>query len=152
MKTPADVSGSALNADWFLSPTDNNRIEDRLIHFTSSLAYKDDMYFLTADGDIYYYHSATQKMQKLAALSTLQGSSLPNFLLKDKWMILTTTGVYTYNFATGEVAADPRLNIKKGELIRDNHGDYWIYNHTGHLTYVVAATGESKRFPVDPSR
>ncbi len=67
-------------------------------------------------------------------------------------MILTTTGVYTYDFTTGEVAADPRLNIKKGELIRDNHGDYWIYNHTGHLTYVVAATGESKRFPVDPSR
>ena len=46
-------------------------------------------------------------------------------------MILTTTGVYTYDFTTGEVAADPRLNIKKGELIRDNHGDYWIYNHTG---------------------
>ena len=22
------------------------------------------------------------------------------------------------------VAADPRLNIRKGELIRDNHGDY----------------------------
>ena len=32
-------------------------------------------------------------------------------------MILTTTGVYTYDFTTGEVAADPRLNIKKGELI-----------------------------------
>ena len=128
------------------------RIEDRLIHFTSSLAYKDDMYFLTADGDIYYYHSATQKMQKLAALSTVAGQTSPtgNFLLKDKWMILTTTGVYTYNFATGEVAADPRLNIKKGELIRDNHGDYWIYNHTGHLTYVVAATGESKDFQLIP--
>lgn len=42
------------------------RIEDRLIHFTSSLSYKDDMYFLTADGDIYYYQEATQKMQKLA--------------------------------------------------------------------------------------
>ena len=110
------------------------------------------MYFLTADGDIYYYHSATQKMQKLAALSTVAGQTSPtgNFLLKDKWMILTTTGVYTYNFATGEVAADPRLNIKKGELIRDNHGDYWIYNHTGHLTYVVAATGESKDFQLIP--
>ena len=128
------------------------RIEDRLIHFTSSLAYKDDMYFLTADGDIYYYHSATQKMQKLAALSTVAGQTSPtgNFLLKDKWMILTTTGVYTYDFTTGEVAADPRLNIKKGELIRDNHGDYWIYNHTGHLTYVVAATGESKDFQLIP--
>ena len=128
------------------------RIEDRLIHFTSSLAYKDDMYFLTADGDIYYYHSATQKMQKLAALSTVAGQTSPtgNFLLKDKWMILTTTGVYTYDFTTGEVAADPRLNIKKGELIRDNHGDYWIYNHTGRLTYVVAATGESKDFQLIP--
>ena len=83
-----------------------------------------------------------------------QGQTSPtgNFLLKDKWMILTTTGVYTYDFTTGEVAADPRLNIKKGELIRDNHGDYWIYNHTGRLTYVVAATGESKDFQLIPSR
>ena len=124
------------------------RIEDRLIHFTSSLSYKDDMYFLTADGDIYYYQEATQKMQKLASLATVAGATSPtgNFLLKDKWVILTTTGVYTYKFATGEMAADPRLNIKKGELIRDNRGDYWIYNHTGRLTYVLAETGESKDF------
>ena len=57
-------------------------------------------------------------MQKLASLATVAGATSPtgNFLLKDKWVILTTTGVYTYKFATGEMAADPRLNIKKGEL------------------------------------
>ena len=110
------------------------------------------MYFLTADGDIYYYQEATQKMQKLASLATVAGATSPtgNFLLKDKWVILTTTGVYTYKFATGEMAADPRLNIKKGELIRDNRGDYWIYNHTGRLTYVLAETGESKDFQLIP--
>ena len=48
------------------------------------------------------------------------------------------------------MAADPRLNIKKGELIRDNRGDYWIYNHTGRLTYVLAETGESKDFQLIP--
>lgn len=44
------------------------------------------MYFLTADGDIYYYQEATQKMQKLASLATVAGATSPtgNFLLKDQ--------------------------------------------------------------------
>ncbi len=35
-------------------------------------------------------------------------------------------------------------------MIRDNRGDYWIYNHTGRLTYVLAETGESKDFQLIP--
>ena len=49
------------------------RIEDRLIHFTSSLSYKDDMYFLTADGDIYYYQEATQRCKSWLLLPLWQG-------------------------------------------------------------------------------
>lgn len=36
------------------------KVEDRLLHFTSSLAFKNDMYFLTADGDIYCYQTTKQ--------------------------------------------------------------------------------------------
>ena len=128
------------------------RIEDRLIHFVSSLAYGDDMYFLTVDGDIYCYRAAARKMRKLASLAAVAGQTSPtgNFLLQDKWVVLTTTGVYTYDFKTGEVRPDSRMDIKKGRLIRDNRGNYWIYNHTGCLTYVLAGTGEVKEFQLIP--
>ena len=136
-----------------VSVTDGQyRIEDRLIHFVSSLAYGDDMYFLTVDGDIYCYRAAARKMRKLASLAAVAGQTSPtgNFLLQDKWVVLTTTGVYTYDFKTGEVRPDSRMDIKKGRLIRDNRGNYWIYNHTGCLTYVLAGTGEVKEFQLIP--
>lgn len=128
------------------------RIEDRLVHFTFSLSYNEDMYFLSEDGDIYTHHFSTRKMKKLASLSAIAGKTLPtgNFLLKDQWVILTTTGVYTFDFQTGEVKADSRMNIKKGQVIRDNHGDYWIYNHTGRLVYILAESGEMKEFQLIP--
>lgn len=128
------------------------RIEDRRLHFVEALAYGKEMYFLTADGDIYSSAATNGKLRKLASLSAVAGSTLPtgNFLLKDKWQILTTTGVYIYDFGTGSVALDNHLRIKNGELIRDNRGDYWIYNHTGRVTYVQAGTGESKEFRLIP--
>lgn len=128
------------------------KIEDRQIHFASSLVYNDDMYFLTDNGDIYNYESATQKLLKLASLSTLAGATSPtgNFLLKDQWVILTTAGAYTFDFATKGVSVNAQLDVKKGELIRDNEGDYWIYNHTGRLIYVLADTGEIKEFQLIP--
>ena len=125
------------------------RIEDRLVHFAFSQSYKNDMYFLTEEGDVYCYQATTQKMKKCASIA---GKTSPtgNFLLKDQWVILTTTGVYTYDFSTGEIAADSRLNIKNGKLTMDNRGDYWIFNHTGCLTYITADSGKIKEFRLIP--
>lgn len=79
------------------------RIEDRLVRFAFSQPYKNDMYFLTEEGDVYCYQATTQKMKKCASIASIAGKTSPtgNFLLKDQWVILTTTGVYTYDFSTG---------------------------------------------------
>ena len=55
-----------------------------------------------------------------------------------------------YDFSTGEIAADSRLNIKHGKLTMDNRGDYWIFNHTGCLTYITADSGKIKEFRLIP--
>ena len=128
------------------------KVEDRLLHFTSSLAFKDNMYFLTADGDVYCHQAASQKITKVAALSTIAGKTAPtgNFLLKNKWVILTNTGVYNYDLNSHRISVDADLNVKNGEVIRDNHGDFWIYNHTGHVTYILAKNGAKKEFQLIP--
>jgi len=128
------------------------KVEDRLLHFTSSLAFKNDMYFLTADGDIFCYQTTKQKLTKVGSLSAVAGKTSPtgNFLLNDKWIILTNTGVYDYDFNTRKISADSGLNIRNGEVICDNHGDFWIYNHTGRVTYILAKNGARKEFQLIP--
>lgn len=128
------------------------KIENRLLHFISSLSYQNEMYFLTAEGAIYCYQSAVGELKEIASLIPLAGetSFTGNFLLKDKWVFLTAEGVYNYEFSSGRIAKDTRLNVKNGGLIRDNHGDYWIYNHTGHVSYILADSGEMKEFQLIP--
>ncbi len=128
------------------------KVEDRLLHFTSSLAFKNDMYFLTADGDIFCYQTTKQKLTKVGSLSAVAGKTSPtgNFLLNDKWIILTNTGVYDYDFNTRKISVDSGLNIRNGEVICDNHGDFWIYNHTGCVTYILAKNGARKEFQLIP--
>ena len=128
------------------------KVEDRLLHFTSSLAFKNDMYFLTVDGDIYCYQTTKQKLTKVGSLSSVAGKTSPtgNFLLNDKWVILTNTGVFNYDFNTRKISVDSGLNIRNGEVICDNHGDFWIYNHTGCVTYILAKNGARKEFQLIP--
>ena len=128
------------------------KVEDRLLHFTSSLAFKNDMYFLTADGDIYCYQTTKQKLTKVGSLSAVAGKTSPtgNFLLNDKWVILTNTGVFNYDFNTRKISVDSGRNIRNGEVICDNHGDFWIYNHTGCVTYILAKNGARKEFQLIP--
>lgn len=128
------------------------KVEDRLLHFTSSLAFKNDMYFLTVDGDIYCYQTTKQKLTKVGSLSAVAGKTSPtgNFLLNDKWVILTNTGVFNYDFNTRKISVDSGLNIRNGEVICDNHGDFWIYNHTGCVTYILAKNGARKEFQLIP--
>lgn len=128
------------------------KVEERQLHFVASLPYQKDMLFLTAEGDIYCYHTASGKLTHRASLSTIAGKTTPtgNFLLKDKWMILTTTGVYSYDLSTHHIGVDADLTMKSGEVILDNHGDYWIYNHTGRVTYILAKSGEEKEFQLIP--
>ncbi len=128
------------------------KIEDRQLNFMSSLAVNDQMYFLTAQGDIYYYQDRSRKLIKIASLTAVAGktSLSGNFKLKDKWIILTNTGVYSYNFNSRQIKPASDYAIKNGEVIVDNHGDYWIYNHTGHVTYILAKSGEKKEFQFIP--
>lgn len=130
----------------------NFKIEDRENDFKYSMAYGQNMYFITVRGDVYYYDNAAGKLVQSALLSTVAGKTSPTgqFFLKNKWVILTSIGVYDYDFSTSKMSVNPDLDIKRGDVICDNHGDYWIYNHTGQVHYILAETGEIKQFQLIP--
>lgn len=57
---------------------------------------------------------------------------------------------FNYDFNTRKISVDSGLNIRNGEVICDNHGDFWIYNHTGCVTYILAKNGARKEFQLIP--
>ena len=130
-----------------------SQIVERVHDFTSAVTYKNKIYFLTKDGHVYYHRNSDGKIIPLLSLSAIAGNTLVTgtFLLNDKWIVLTTAGVYNYKFDTNEFSPDPRmLDVKRGEVFCDNHGDYWVYNHSGYMYYVLAGTGEMRKFQLIP--
>lgn len=128
------------------------KIEDKKGNFAFSIDHKKDMYFLTTNGDLYCYTNTAGEVKKLTSLSGQHGRVTPTgtLLLKDKWIIFTTDGVYNYNFTTRQMTFNSNINMKDGNVICDNRGNYWVYNHTGRVYYILANTGKFKEFQLIP--
>ena len=127
-------------------------IKDDMHNFKFSFIYKQDIYFITVGGDIYKYDTSNNQLVPITALSKLVGklSVTDTLLLKDKCILLTSAGAYEYNFLAQELKPYLRLNIRRGMVICDNHGDYWVYNHTGHVYYILKETETIKDFQFIP--
>ena len=48
------------------------------------------------------------------------------------------------------MTSDPKLNIKEGIVLNDNRGNYWVFNHTGKIYYILSETGETKELQLIP--
>lgn len=123
---------------------------DESQNFYSSFSHGDYVYFLTAQADIYRFQEQENTVFRLAVPPVGKAIPTGSFCLHNQWIVLTTEGVYMYDFETQKYSADSRLNLKRGELICDNRGNYWIYNHTGCVYYILASTGKIKEFRFIP--
>lgn len=101
---------------------------DESQNFYSSFSHGDYVYFLTAQADIYRFQEQENTVFRLAVPPVGKAIPTGSFCLHNQWIVLTTEGVYMYDFETQKYSADSRLNLKRGELICDNRGNYWIYN------------------------
>lgn len=127
------------------------KIINRNYYFIAATQYEQDMFFLTIDGGIYHYSSVSGKLSLSASLPKHTNLSISgNLLLKNKWSIFTAIGTYDYDFNTHQVNICSLLNIKRGNVICDNYGDYWVYNHTGKVRYILAETGKMKELQLIP--
>lgn len=130
----------------------NVKIEDRKSDFIFATPYQQDMFFLTANGNIYNYQTVTGEFSKKASLPMItdKGTLTGHLTLKGKWVIFTDSGVYDYDFKTHRITSHQDLNIKQGEVYTDNRNNYWVYNHTGRVYYIQSETGEIKEFQLIP--
>ena len=127
-------------------------IIDRKNNFIAYTSHEQKMYFLTTEGGIYGYDENSNQLIPLAQIPAAIGEVRSNclFAFKHEWAIFTSTGTYLYNFKSQRTTTDARLNIKDGTVLVDNRGNYWIYNHTGTVYYILSETGEMKEFRLIP--
>lgn len=129
------------------------KLENQELSFTYSFQRQKDIRFITDTGDIYMHDKHSGKVSKVASLKvSARGVTSPTgtFVFDGKQLILTTTGIYKYDFQTHQVAPDRVLNISRGKMIRDNRGNHWVYNHTGKIYYFSSETNRVKEWQLIP--
>lgn len=109
--------------------------------------------FVTDDGDIWSTDSGKDSLIKVARLpGVVSGKDLPgNMAVRNQWVIFTRNGGFVYSADTRDLRpASVEWDIPGAEVFTDNRGNYWIYNKTGKLHYVLAETGVTKTFQLMP--
>ncbi|WP_321478712.1 two-component regulator propeller domain-containing protein [uncultured Bacteroides sp.] len=122
--------------------------------FYQSICFQDKVYFLTKDNKIFLFDQSTSSLRKLASSQSKNILVTGCFLLKDRWIILTSEGVYSYDFTQRELKTDSELfgeDLKLASFSIDNKQNFWVYNHSGKVWYINAHTTTQKQFRLIPS-
>ena len=103
---------------------------------------------ITGKKEIYRHSLSNNRLEKIASLTELgdTGVITGSLRLQHQWVMFTATGSYILDPVTGKLGRFSRLNIKNGNVTRDNKGNAWVHNYTGNVWYVNTSTGDIKPF------
>ena len=103
---------------------------------------------ITGKKEIYRHSLSNNRLEKIASLTELgdTGVITGSLRLQPQWVMFTATGSYILDPVTGKLRRFSRLNIKNGNVTRDNKGNAWVHNYTGNVWYVNTSTGDIKPF------
>ena len=103
-------------------------------------------FFISSTGCIYKSDAQLRLTEMTQIPGIASKYDIPGEIsLKGEWVFFTSNGSYVFDPASGTLKrSSPELDIPRGEVIKDNHGNYWIHNQTGKLHYIHSQTGEVK--------
>lgn len=133
---------------------DKNIFVDKEKEFYQMANYEGSSYFFTQEGEIFVFNESAGQLLLKTKLNHSISRVTGSFLLKDNWILLTTSGVYIYNFTTNKLELDSDFlgeNIVSAIVWNDNKGNFWISNHSGKVWYIHAQTGKQKTFNLMPT-
>lgn len=110
-------------------------------------------YFCTADHKLLWYDEPAGNLVEVARLPQEAGGLSGCLEYGNLWILFTAQAAYTYNFDTRQVSETNGFGgekIQSGNVLEDNKGNYWVYNHTGKLRYLNKETGKVKVFNLIP--
>lgn len=122
--------------------------------FRCLMLYEGNTYFYTNTKKIFRYDPVSSGLVLLAELPlSPEELTAGHLLLGSEWILFTASGSYSYDFRTNELksaSASLGENVLSGNVISDNKGNYWVFNHTGKVLYIDAKTGKEKVFRLIP--
>lgn len=132
---------------------DNNVLINNTENFHHKVSYQGSTYFCTSTGKIFIFDKSSSRLVQQSKFSPTDVRITGHFLLNNEWVIFTMSGVYSYDFTKKETRTRPDLlgeNVRSANVIIDNKGNYWLYNHSGRMWYLNVQTGEKKVFNLIP--
>ncbi|MDR3119174.1 MAG: response regulator [Mediterranea sp.] len=124
-------------------------------NFHHLVSHHGNTYFCTATGKIFILDTSSSRLVLQSRLNQTDDAGITGHLLLDsEWIIFTRTGVYGYDFAKKESGTRPDFwgeNVLSANVIVDNKGNFWLYNHSGKMWYLNVQTGEKKVFRLIPA-
>ena len=122
--------------------------------FHQMATYNGSTYFCTTGGKIFIFDKSSSRLVQQTRLNHADVTITGQFVLDTEWLIFTRSGIFSYDFTRKEARARADLfggNIIAANVIKDNKGNYWLYNHSGKMWYLNVQTGEKKVFQLIPS-
>ena len=126
-------------------------IVDKEHSFWKILSYGETVVFISSEGDLYHYETDTLKKVGRIPRQTRDWGMTGLFRIGKTQYVLTSEGTWAIDMETFRIRkASDYYNIPGGISKKDNRNNYWIYDHSGNLYYIVAGTGKKKAFMVMP--
>lgn len=114
--------------------------------------YGDKIFFLSGAGKIHVCDTSGNCWFVTNASERAGGARVYGTIrLKEQWIIFTEEGGFTFDLESFKLTRSDELDIKRGVVVVDNKGNYWIHNHTGIVWYVNATTYAIKSFQLIPN-
>ena len=116
-----------------------------------AMEYDGKMFFLSNKGSIFQEQPDGTCRLVASTSNDLQTSqTYGSFRKHHEWIIFTNEGGFTFDLNTCQLSKNKELDIKKGLVVPDNKGNYWIHNQTGKVWYVDKDTKQVKSFQLMP--
>jgi signal transduction histidine kinase/ligand-binding sensor domain-containing protein/AraC-like DNA-binding protein len=132
---------------------DRHLLVNNTENFHHLVLYRGSVYFCTSTGKLFLFDTSSSRLVLQSRLSQTDVDITGHLLLDSQWIVFTRTGVYGYDFAKKTAGMRPDFldeNVLSANVIIDNKGNYWLYNHSGKMWYLNVQTGEKKVFRFIP--
>lgn len=129
---------------------DQTELQARELPVISALISNGQIFFLTAQSDIYRQDLNKGEAQFIINLS---GKSTPFktttcFSFQDYWVIVTPQKSIVFHLPTLTTVSNPVFDMPGVRHRWDNAGNLWLFDQQGRLRYINAKTGRAKDFNV----
>lgn len=129
---------------------DQTELRARDLHVISALEYNNQIFFLTAQSEIYRQDLNQGDALFVTSLADKNASfkTTTTFVFQDYWVIITPQKSIVFHLSTLTTVSNSVFDMPGSRHRWDNAGNLWMFNQQGRLRYINAKTCQTKDFNI----